>query len=227
MMRRIVIAKSTCPKIQTLQIGDKLLIHDTDIVEAMNKHFQLILSKRDPYIILPESFIPNCYPSIPNCFELLTQKLSQTEAHNLFKLAKDSSPGEDGVRGTTLKMASKEAKELIVTWIESCLKEGVPEEAKTATIIPIPKKQDPNNASDYRGIVLLSTLYKMTTSIIKNRLTDMIRERLYIRQFGGRSGRSTFDSNLLFQNIKSIAKLSNKELHVLSIDIKKALTVYQ
>jgi len=50
-------------------------------------------------------------------------------------------------------------------------KEKLPEEWKESIIVPICKKGDKTNCSNYRGISLLPTMYKILSNILLSRLT--------------------------------------------------------
>ena len=47
----------------------------------------------------------------------------------------------------------------------------IPEEWRTAVVIPVHKKGDRHNPDNYRGISLLNTGYKIYSKIIAKRLT--------------------------------------------------------
>ena len=55
---------------------------------------------------------------------------------------------------------------LNVCWIY----ENIPEEWRTAIVIPVYKKGDGNNPDNYSGISLLNTGYKIYSKIIAKRL---------------------------------------------------------
>ena len=62
-----------------------------------------------------------------------------------------------------------------VCWIYG----DIPEECRTAIVIPIHKKGDRNNPDNYRGISLINTGYKIYSKIIAKRLT-VIAEVLFL-----------------------------------------------
>ena len=70
-----------------------------------------------------------------------------------------------------------------------------PEIWATGEIIPIHKKGDINDPSNYRGITLLSCLGKLFTNVINNRLTAWAEENdIYCEnQFGFRKSRGITD----------------------------------
>ena len=72
----------------------------------------------------------------------------------------------------------------------------MPDDWKTAIIVPLYKKGEINDAKNYRGISLLSTAYKIYTEVIRNRLEKEVRELKILPegQAGFRRGRSTIDN---------------------------------
>lgn len=58
-------------------------------------------------------------------------------------------------------------------------RETLPEESNTAIICPIFKKGDPMIVSNYRGISLIDTGYKIFTTLLLKRIS------LYVRDYGG------------------------------------------
>jgi hypothetical protein len=50
-------------------------------------------------------------------------------------------------------------------------KEELPDQWKESIIVPVHKKGDKTDCSNYRGISLLSTLYKILSNILLSRLS--------------------------------------------------------
>ena len=72
-------------------------------------------------------------------------------------------------------------------------KEKLPEEWKESIIVPIRKKGDKTNCSNYRGISLLPTTYKMLSNIFLSRLIPYAKEIIGDHKCGFRRSRSTID----------------------------------
>ena len=81
-----------------------------------------------------------------------------------------------------------------------------PESWSEGHIVPIFKSGDQSEASNYRGITLLSTLGKLFTRILNNRLTIWAEEyNVYVEaQAGFRKGMSTVDNVLFFMDLYRI-----------------------
>jgi len=103
------------------------------------------------------------------------------------KLKSHKSPGIDQLQGELIKTRGKaiccEIHKLIISiWN----KEELPEEWKELIIVPIYKKGDKTDCSDYRGISLLPTTYKILSSILLSRLTPYADEIIGDHQCGFR-----------------------------------------
>ena len=99
-----------------------------------------------------------------------------------------------------------------------------PEKWSEGYIVPIFKKGDVNEVSNYRGITLLSTLGKLFTRILNNRLNNWAEEYgIYIEaQAGFRKHMSTID-NVFVLNSLITHCINNKEhLYCCFVDFTKA-----
>jgi hypothetical protein len=72
-------------------------------------------------------------------------------------------------------------------------KEELPEQWKESIIVPIYKKGDKMDCSNYQGISLLSTSYKILSNILLSRLTPYVDEINGDHQCGFRRNRSNTD----------------------------------
>jgi hypothetical protein len=72
-------------------------------------------------------------------------------------------------------------------------KEELPHQWKESIVVPIHKKGDKTDCSNYRGISLLSTSYKILSNILLARLTPYADEIMGDHQCGFRRNRSTTD----------------------------------
>ena len=91
-------------------------------------------------------------------------------------------------------------------------------------IVPIPKKGDLSDPTNYRGITLISTFAKLFSLIIRNRINKWCedQDRLDNCQFGFRDGRSTADCLFILQSIIQKTLNSKSKLYCAFIDYEKA-----
>ena len=87
------------------------------------------------------------------------------------KLKSHKSPGIGQIPGELIKAGGRKICNEIHKLIISILnKEELPEEWKELIIIPIYKKGDKTDCSNYTGISLLTTMYKILSNILLSRL---------------------------------------------------------
>ncbi|KAJ4451753.1 hypothetical protein ANN_03224 [Periplaneta americana] len=100
-------------------------------------------------------------------------------------------------------------------------KEIVPEQWKESIIVPIFKKGDKINCSNFRGISLLLT-YKILSNILLRRLTPYVDKIIGDHQCGFRRNRSTIDQRFCIRQIMEKKWEYKGTVHQLFIDFKKA-----
>lgn len=149
--------------------------------------------------------------------------LSGEVAKAISKLKNNKAPGSDGIHPEMLKHASSEMMTTLTTLLNTIWKqEKIPEEWKTGTIIPLPKKGDLSNCSNWRGITLLSLPSKVLTIVILNRIRDKINSKLRDEQSGFRPGRSCTDAIFALRNIINKTIDCNMPVYLHFIDFQKA-----
>jgi hypothetical protein len=77
----------------------------------------------------------------------------------------------------------------------------LPQQWKESIIIPICKRGDKTDCSNYRGISILSTAYKILSNILLARLTPHVNEITGDHQCGFRRNRSTADQIFCIRQI--------------------------
>jgi hypothetical protein len=110
------------------------------------------------------------------------------------KLKSHKSPGIDQIPAELIKAGGRIIRSEIHNLIISIwYKEELPEEWKESVIVPIYKKGDKTDCSNYRGISHLSTTYKILSNILLSRLTPYAEEIIGDHLCGFRRNRSTTD----------------------------------
>jgi hypothetical protein len=111
------------------------------------------------------------------------------------KLKRHKSPGIDQIRTELNKAAGRTIRSDIHKLIISVWnKEEMPEEWKQSIIVPIYKKGDKTDCSNYTGISLFPTAYKLLPNILLSVLTLYAGEIIGDHQCGFRRNRSTTDN---------------------------------
>ena len=102
---------------------------------------------------------------------------------------KKSSSGE--ISPAIIKLAKKEILIPITNCINKCISiKSFPDELKVADVIPVFKKEDPNNKANYRPISLLPIISKIFERVLFEQI-EKFAEKILSRKFCGfRKGHS-------------------------------------
>ena len=101
------------------------------------------------------------------------------------KLRSHKSPGIDQIPAELIKAGGRTIRQEIHKLTASIWsKEELPEEWKESIIVPIHKKGDKTDCSNYRGISLLPTTYKILSSILLSKLTPYAEDIIGDQQCG-------------------------------------------
>ena len=211
---------------KSLEIKDENLITDPqNVADYMNNHFcnvghSLGLEDHCPSTTNNMTEYTN---GISNSFALFP--ITETEVINsILKLKPNKSPGYDEITSDLLKLSITSISRVLQHVFNASIESGIfPSRMKIAKVIPIYKKGNHLEVSNYRPISLLPVLSKCLESIMFNRLNSYINKYNLISpsQFGFQKGKSTVDAILSFLD-KLNDHLDNK--HVISVfcDLSKA-----
>ena len=96
-----------------------------------------------------------------------------------------------------------------------------PQDWKQSVFIPIPKKGNPKECSNYRTIALISNTSKIMLKILQARLQQYVNCELPDIQTGFRKGRGTRDQIANICQIIEKARESQKNIYIYFIDYNK------
>jgi len=161
-----------------------------------------------------------CAKLTENCVDLITKDELET---TIKTLKSRKSPGSDGINNELCKHAPKCFLHKFLKFLKVCWIYGdMPEEWRTAVVIPIHKKGDRNNRDNYKDISLLNTGYKIYLKIIAERLTVIAEALILEEQNGFRKGRSCMDCIFSASQIIEKHKEFNIPTYIAFTDFKKA-----
>jgi hypothetical protein len=139
------------------------------------------------------------------------------------KLKRYKSPGADQIPSEMIRAGGETLGSEIHKPIKSIWnKEELSHQWKESIIVPIHKKGDKTDCSNYRGISLLSTSYRSLSNILLSRLTPYAEEIIGNHQCGFRRNRSMIDQIFSIRQILEKKWEFNGTVHQLFIDFKKA-----
>jgi hypothetical protein len=141
------------------------------------------------------------------------------------KLKRYKSPGVNQIPAELIQ----EGGETLLSEIRKLMKliwkkEELPHPRKESIVATIHKKGDKTDCSNYRGISLLSTSYKILSKILLARLTPYADEIIGDNQCGFWRNRSTTDQIFNIRRILEKKWEYNGTIHQLLIDFRKPAT---
>ena len=143
----------------------------------------------------------------------------------LRNLQPDKATGPDEIPARVLKECSAELARPLSQLFDLCFSHGVfPSQWKTASVIPIHKRDSKSNPSMYRPISLLCIISKVMEAVVQNQLQSYLlcNHLISDRQFGFRPHHSTADIlTILTQNWSNSLDKGN-EVRLIALDIKGA-----
>jgi hypothetical protein len=139
------------------------------------------------------------------------------------KLKRYKSPGVDQILAELIQAGGETMHSEIHKFIKLIRnKEELPHQWKESIAVPIHKKGDKTDCSNYQGISLLSTSYRILSNIILARLTPYADEIIGDHQCGFRRNRSTTDQIFYIRQILEKKWEYTGMVYQLFIDFKKA-----
>ena len=132
-------------------------------------------------------------------------------------------PGRDNVNIELIKYGGEELHEEIYRLIRSIWREErMPDDWRKGQIVTIHKKGDQQLCKNYRGITLLNTTYKIMSSLIQRRLSQLSRSTVGQYQCGFTKGRSTTDAIHAVKQIMEKTYEHRIDIEMLFIDFRQA-----
>lgn len=162
----------------------------------------------------------NCISRSQN--EDITRPFSHLEVANCIASLHDSAPGEDGVSYSHLKKFDPSA--LIFTHLFNvCLAaRRVPLKWKSAVVTLLHKKGDHNELDNWRPISLSSTMYKVYTRLLSNRLSNVLPLLLSPEQKGFTKNEGCTEHTFLIDTAIHSARQDRRSLAMAFLDLSNA-----
>ena len=138
-------------------------------------------------------------------------------------LKKNKSPGSDGITAEMLQAGGDPLARQIHMLCNKAWHEGtIPGEWGKSILVPIPKKGDLSNCSNYRTISLINHTGKVLLIVLLKRLKNHLDPYLSEEQAGFRKDRSTIHQILMLRLLAEKAKRQGKKIYNCFIDFQKA-----
>ena len=120
----------------------------------------------------------------------------------VYKLKKNKAPGTDNIPAELFKYGGNEIVKHLHTIIkEIWVMKKMPTDWNLSIICPIHKKGDPMECSNYRGVSLLNTAYKILSTILFTRISPFAENIIGNYQCGFWNSRSTVNQLFTLRQI--------------------------
>lgn len=188
-------------------------------ISHFHEYFETLLSKDDLYcdVDIPINNIID--PFLDSPFEM-------RELDIVLKTAKSNkAPGEDRISYEFYKNAPLRFLEEVLALLNIIfLREDFPDSFRSSIIIPLYKKGDVNVVTNYRGLSLLDTMYKIFTGLLLNRINSWVLCNNVINEFqaGFRKNYSTTDNLFNLTSIVNLNFKQNRKTYAFFVDFSAA-----
>ncbi|CAF3702999.1 unnamed protein product, partial [Rotaria socialis] len=162
--------------------------------------------------------------SIFPSYEEDPQDILYTEVEQaIHTLKNNKSPGSDGITAEMIQAGGEQLIRQIHALCNKAWHQGViPKEWGKSILVPIPKKGDLSECSNYRTISLIKHTSKILLVILLNRIKHHLDPYLADEQAGFRKDRSTVQQILTLRLLAEKTKRQGKKLYNCFIDFQKA-----
>ena len=135
------------------------------------------------------------------------------------------SAGHDNIRADLIKCVASEIAKPLSIIFNASLSSGIfPDELKVAKVVPIYKKDNPQEFGNYRPVSVLPCISKILERIVYNRSYEFLSKNhlLYKKQYGFRTDHSTYMAVIDF--INAVTKAIDQNMNTVGIfmDLSKA-----
>lgn len=230
-IKELIGTKAKQSKIVLKDESGSLLTSPKDVANKLNEHFCTIANKLRQAILQDNLNISydrygESFRESSNGESIFFYPTSREEVLNLISnLKNNKAPGYDKITPLIVKSISGYIVDVLVYIFNLSLSSGTfPTELKKAVIIPLFKKNDKLEPTNYRPISLLPILSKLLEKIVKVRVIKFLNKHNYFskNQYGFQSGLNTGDAVLDFMSKVYTGKNEGKICAGIFVDVMKA-----
>lgn len=202
-----------------IQTEQGLVEGDLQIAEEMRRFFMSVFR-------LDSGVLPTQLQNHSSAAQVEHLRIEESETlRELNSLKADKSPGPDGLHPAILKVIAPVIAPPLTHLFNLTLEKGtIPDDWKTATVIPIHKGQDISRVTNYRPVSLTSILSKTLERMIRNHISShlMRHKLLNPAQHGFIKGRSCLTNLLRTLDEVTAALDRGSEVRIGYLDFAKA-----
>ena len=158
---------------------------------------------------------PTIWPNNPifeTTADIRTDHFDDEELCAFLKKAKNNkSPGNDGIPMEFFKWLNWKARKEVLAIINQLWdNEWFLETMEEANVVTLYKKGNVEDPANYRPISLLQCLYKIYASIIQQRLSATVEEKVWKTQYGFRAKHSTTEALFVARRVQDFTKRTGR-----------------
>ena len=185
----------------------------------LNDHFSSVFSDPTPEIKTP----PTSDSNIPKMQNIKVTRAGVLKL--LLNIKENKATGPDGIPGKILKICANELADVFRLLYQASLDQGViPDDWKHANIVPLHKKDDKSNPSNYRPVSLTCVSSKLLEHIVHSNIMDHLDALNFLNnaQHGFRQRRSCETQLINTLNDFSNALNNKGQIDAVLLDFSKA-----
>lgn len=138
-------------------------------------------------------------------------------------LANGRACGRDGIFSELLKHGGAHMMESLALLFDICRKcEVTPKDWHLVNIVALYKKGDKYSRSNYRGISLLSCVYKLYARVLQRRLVTFLNSHIVEEQAGFSAGKGCDDNLYIMTEVMERKVVNREALYVALVDMRAA-----
>jgi hypothetical protein len=131
--------------------------------------------------------------------------------------------GVDEIRPEMLKVLVADGLCWLTRVIQVAWRTGkTPLDWRTGVVVPLFKKGDQRDCSNYRGITLLSIPGKVYSRVLYGRISEVVDRQIQDEQCGFRGGRGTTDQLFVLQQVLEKSREYSRQVFISFVDLEKA-----
>jgi len=191
----------------------ELITDNNKILARWREYFKELLN---PVVTTPDEYTSSVNESV----DPILQEEVMTAIKNL---KNGKAAGTDEVRSEMLKAMGHKGCEWLTRVINVSWKTGkAPKDWQQGIVIPLFKKGDHRECSNYRGITLLSQAGKVYAKVLEQKCRKIVEPLIQEEQCGFRPGRGTTDQLFTLAQVYEKSWEYGKPVHTCFIDLEKA-----
>ncbi|CAN0857148.1 Putative ribonuclease H protein At1g65750 [Linum grandiflorum] len=208
--------------VDRILVNGSIFVGQINLAPAIVSFFEGLYSEEIPWRPFPAR---HAWPSISreeSC--ALTSRFSMKEVgHAIMNCAGEKAPGPDGFSMEFYKRHWATIQEQVMTAFADFFDRAtLPVSVNCTFVCLIPKKETVEDVKDFRPISLTSSVYKIISKVLMERLRSVMPRLVSQNQCAFVHGRQILDATLLANELIDSRNLSGRPGLVIKLDIEKA-----